>query len=220
MSKFHSICPEKIVEVFCCGKKSFPAFFRTSSQRVPLSVGKLQGVLSVSVVALLEELFEVKFSLTKQIFYELSAKKESWNNCLRHLCQNCFTRVNWNFLQRSKIFNEKFSYHFFVGKWEKFFGHLTKKSRVLRKKFHEKWEICFLFFPKRLLEKIEFFCGKKSAWMKKPDLRKKFRFSVGTFFHQICRKNMRFSEEIWSLILFCKNFCFRSIKQSSHLQFF
>ena len=70
------------------------------------------------------------------------------------------------------------------------FSDIWKKTQSSSEKVY--WELrnMLSLLPKRMLEKKEFFCGKKSASMKISDLSKKFKFSVRTFFQQFFRTTM------------------------------
>ena len=131
----------------------------------------------------------------------IQQKKESSSNCFRHVCQNCFHRFIWNFLQRKKVLGEKISYYFFVGRWEKSFGTSGKKTQSSSEKVS--WELRKLLslLPKRMLEKRELCCGKKFASMKLSDPSKNSDFLSEHFFSNFVGRQFQFFGVIFEVFL-------------------
>ena len=104
-----------------------------------------------------------------------------------------------------KNFRWKISYYFFVGMWEKSFGTSGKKTQSSSEKVS--WELRKLLslLPKRMLEKRDYFFGKKIASMKLSDPSKNSDFLCEHFFSNFFGRQFRFFGVNFEVIFLVKN---------------
>ena len=192
---FNLYVRRKKSKYFVAEKSHFQFFFRILSQLVPIFEQKLRAVLSESVVALPEDLFEGKVILTKKFcFLNNQLEKESWSSCFSTCVRFASLVLIVKFCGEKKTFKWNISYQFFIGMWENFLDIWQKSPELFGKSFMRVEKTAFFFIEKTVRE-INFF-GKKAASIKLSDLSKKIREFCWNFFSAVLSEdNSSFSEE-------------------------
>ena len=194
---FNLYVRRKKSKYFVAEKSHFQFFFRILSQLVPIFEQKLRAVLSESVVALPEDLFEGKVILTKKFcFLNNQLEKESWSSCFSTCVTFASLVLIVKFCGEKKHLSE-ISAISFLSECERIFWTFGKKVQSSSEKIS--WELRKLlsFLLKRLLEKLTFL-ERKQLQLNYQTWARKFKNSVEPFFQQFCRKTIPiFRRNLW-----------------------
>ena len=200
-SKLHSKCPDENVDVlFSMEKELSNLFFRTSSQRIPAFVRKLQALLSKFLVVILEKPLGIENFLDrkKYCFWNFSKGKVSdfWSPLLGSSVRTASYPLNFVSIWKLR---EKINWesHWALncrdlrGK----FLDIWQKNKVLRKKVHEDGENSLLFTEKTV-EENRMFLWTENSFNGNIRPEQKIQIFNRIFFQQFCRKTMpSFSEK-------------------------